>query len=281
MSARSASSDLLYVSDAGTFDVDVYRYPSLASAGRLTGFARPEGVCSDSNGNVWITNTLSYYIVEYAHGGTSPIATLTDPIGYPAGCAVDSSSGDLAVTNLYDFSGSGSVIVYRDAGGTPTPYGSSSISEYYFDGYDPQGDLYVDGKTSTGTYVLALLPHGKSAMALVSVKGGTIYFPGTVAWQGSSLVLGDQRCGNAAASCLYQATVSGSTARITRKIPLSVACDVAQAWVGASSVAGGDYEYCKLRKSGVDVWPYPKGGAPAVTKTGLEMPIGAALSRPQ
>ncbi|HZV76529.1 MAG TPA: hypothetical protein VFF63_02080 [Candidatus Babeliales bacterium] len=279
MSPGAKHGNLLYVSDAGTFDVRVYRYPSLAPAGTLTGFDRPEGLCSDGRGNVWVTNTLSYDILEFAHGGTSPVATLVDPVGYPAGCAVDSSSGNLAVTNLYDFSGTGSVIVYHNAGGTPTPYANSAFYEYYFDGYDGKGNLYVDGRTISGAYVIAVLARGSSSLSLVSVTGGTIYFPGTVATHGSTLVLGDQQCKNSATSCLYATSVSGKTARITATIPLATACDVAQAWVGPSAVAGGDYEYCGSGKSGVDIWRYPAGGKPVASKSGLQMPVGATLSR--
>ena len=39
-------------------------------------------------------------MVEYAHGGTSSIATLGDPSEYPEGCAVDPATGNLAVANF-------------------------------------------------------------------------------------------------------------------------------------------------------------------------------------
>ena len=47
--------------------------------GTLRGFDFPSGVCSDPQGNVFITNELSADTVEYSHGGTSPIATFYDP----------------------------------------------------------------------------------------------------------------------------------------------------------------------------------------------------------
>ena len=37
----------LYISDAGTNDVVVYRYPSGTEAGVLTGFDEPQGECVD------------------------------------------------------------------------------------------------------------------------------------------------------------------------------------------------------------------------------------------
>ena len=81
--------DLLYISDRGTNDVYVYSYPRGKLNGTLTGFNDPDGECVDKTGDVFITNFLSSNIIEYAHGGTSPIATLSDPGYYPADCSVD------------------------------------------------------------------------------------------------------------------------------------------------------------------------------------------------
>ncbi len=84
---RAKSGKLLYISDAGTNDEVVYRYPSGVEPGVLTGFDGPQGECVDKAGNVWIANTLKSNLLEYAHGGTTPIAALRDPGQYPAGCA--------------------------------------------------------------------------------------------------------------------------------------------------------------------------------------------------
>lgn len=276
--AKSAS-QLLYVSDVATFDVYVYRYPSLELAGKLQGFRDPQGECADASGNVWIADTQSSQMIEYAHGGNKPLAKLADPLGYPAGCAVDAASGDLAVTNLYGFSGAGSVLVFKSARGTPKVYANPNLYYYYFSAYDRNGDLYVSGATSRHGYLLAVLPHGSSSIRLVKIGGGTLYFPGTVAWIGSSLVLGDQRCKNRMASCFYELRVSGESARVTGTTPLSGSCDVVQAWVDSTQIVGGDAAaYCRKRRSTVNVWAYPAGGNPRSSISGPRTPIGAALS---
>ncbi len=274
----TTAKELLYVSDLGTYDVDVYNFPALSLAGKLTGFNEPQGDCVDSKSNVWITNTGVSQIWEFAHGGTKPIAKLRDPLGYPVGCAIDPTNGNLAVTNLYGFSGAGGVAIYQQAAGTPKSYSNSSQYYYYFDGYDSSGNLYVSGMTSKKRYLLAVLPHGGTKMSLVAVKGATLYLPGTVAWNSSTLVLGDQRCKNRSSSCLYELSVARKTAQVTGTIQLSQACDVAQAWIGTSQVAGGDYEYCRDRASSVDIWPYPAGGKPTARVTGLREPVGAVVS---
>lgn len=277
-SAKNAS-QLLYVSDLGTFDVYVYRFPSLELAGKLHGFNNPQGECADASGNVWIADTGSDRMIEYAHGGDRPVAMLADPIGYPAGCAVDDASGDLAVTNLYDFSGAGSVLVYKNARGTPKVYANSELYYYYFGGYDRNGDLYVSGSTASGSYRLAVLARGSRSIELVKIGGGKLYFPGTVALLGSTLILGDQRCSGRMASCFYELRVSGRNARITSTTPLRGSCDIVQAWVDATRIAGGDdAAYCRNGRSSIAIWPYPAGGDPSRSAHGPRVPIGAALS---
>jgi hypothetical protein len=271
---------LLYVSDAGTYDVNVYTLPALKHVGTLAGFNDPQGECSDAAGNVWITNTKITEIFEFRHGGKNPIKILGDPTGYPVSCAVDTANGNLAVTNIFDFSGSGDVLIYRKGGGTPSPFSNPNMSEYYFAAFDSKSDLYVSGQTANGTYVLSVLPRGKAKMSTVTIKGGTIYFPGTVAWIGSSLVLGDQECGHKKRSCLYEASVSGTTATITGMTPLAGACDVAQVQLTNGQIAGGDYQHCRRGASSVDLWPFPKGGLPSKKVTDVKMPAGAAISAP-
>jgi hypothetical protein len=277
--AAAAAQSLLYVSDEQSFDVYVYTFPDLRRAGKLTGFRRPEGECSDAKGDVWITDNQDEQILRYHHGGTRAVAVLSDPIGYPAGCAIDPHSGDLAVTNLFDFSGNGGVLIYKKATGTPRPYTNPNQEYYYLDGYDDKGNLYVSGKNSKDVYTLSVLARGKRSMSTVSISGAKIFVPGTVQWTGSSLLLGDQHCDHAKTSCLYEATISGTRARITRKVPLTGSCDVAQVAFEKGRLAGGDYWRCgPTGHNSTDVWAYPRGGRPIKAVTGIHAPVGAAIS---
>ena len=80
----------------------VFTYPDATFIGAVTVPNHPEGLCTDKNGNIFVTtlipNSGTSYVYEYAHGGTRPIATLSDP-GGGNGCAVDSVTGNLAVAN--------------------------------------------------------------------------------------------------------------------------------------------------------------------------------------
>jgi hypothetical protein len=269
---------LLYVSDLGRWDVYMYTFPSLRIVGKLTGFNNPQGLCSDAAGNVWIVNAGTDQVLEYAHGGNRVIATLRDPVGVPVGCAIDSATGDLAVTNLYNFSGAGEVLVYVKAAGTPRIYSNSSVYSYYFAAYDRSGNLYVSGSAASGEYLLTTLPKGGKALSLITVKGGTIYFPGTVAWRSSTLLLGDQHCKNGFTSCFYALSLSGKTATIEHSIALESSCDVVQAWAGATQIAGANNgAYCAGRPSRVEIWPF-SGGKPSKSVASPREPVGTTLS---
>ncbi|MBV8725288.1 MAG: hypothetical protein JO350_08150 [Candidatus Eremiobacteraeota bacterium] len=275
----AAKSALLYIADAGKFIVDVYTFPALKLAGKITGINRQQGECSDADGNVWITSTQGLQILEFAHGGRTPIKVLGDPAGYPAGCAVDPATNDLAVTNLTGFSGAGAVLIYRHGGGVPAVYQSAKQYYYFFAAYDSSGNLFTSGQTVKAAYSLALLTKGTHKLSSVAIKGATLYFPGTVAWLGSTIVLGDQLCGNRKLSCFYRGAVTGATVRITGVTHLKGACAIAQAVVEPAQLIGGNTAQCgRGGKSGVAVWPFPKGGHPSKSVAGLDMPVGATLS---
>src|SRR5579871_6367789 len=110
MAPGLAKRDLLYLTDDGNGNVYVYSFPEAKLKGTLTGLNVPTGECVDKAGDVWIVEEGTNDIVEYAHGGTVPIATLTDPNNAPEGCSVDPTTGDLAVANAQTLSaGAGSV----------------------------------------------------------------------------------------------------------------------------------------------------------------------------
>ncbi|HTA53388.1 MAG TPA: hypothetical protein VK755_01500, partial [Candidatus Acidoferrales bacterium] len=154
MTARgdAASQALLYVSDTITGDVYVFSYPKAKLMQTLTGFTDPAGECVDKNGDVFVANTGQKNIIEYAHGGSSPKATLKDPGYFPVGCAVDPKTGNLAVTNVSPSSNAaGNVVVYLRAKGQPTGnYKNAAMPDPLLCGYDNAGNLFVDGAGQGG-----------------------------------------------------------------------------------------------------------------------------------
>ncbi len=129
-------------------------------------------MCTDDHGDVFMTEIVDSTgrIVEYAHGGTHPIATLTDP-GYPMGCSVDPTTGDLAVANFATSSQSGGLAIYKSATGNPTSFTDPSFHTYSFCGYDDQGNLFVDGigPEPSNSFKLAELAKRSSSLTTVTL----------------------------------------------------------------------------------------------------------------
>ena len=187
---------LLYVSDYDESVLNVYSYPKLKMVGQITGLSNPDGVCSDKKGNIWVDNNTGANLVEYKHGGTSPIATVSDSNNYPVGCSVDPTTGNLAASNIFTFSGGqGSVAVYKGASGSPTLYTDPDFIYVYFCGYDNKGNLFIDGVNSGFGFEFAELAKGSSSLKTISLSGGTVTFPGNIRWDGKNVAVGDQEYG--------------------------------------------------------------------------------------
>ncbi len=177
--------NLLYVANAGTDDVNVYSYPQGQLVGTLTGFLDPVGECVDKTGDVFVTDYRAQDIVEYAHGGTSPVATLSDSGYHPSECSLDPTTGNLAVANS-----GGGVSIYPDAQGSPTQYADTNLGGVSFCGYDNNGNLFVDGVNNSQAVEVDQLPSGSSTFAQILLNqslGGA----GGVQWNGKFLAVAD------------------------------------------------------------------------------------------
>jgi hypothetical protein len=153
----------------------VYSFPDAKLQGTLTGLSFPAGECVDTAGDVWIVEEGPNDIVEYAHGGTIPIATLTDPNNAPEACAVDPKTGNLAVANAQTLSaGPGSVGVYAHAQGAPTLYTDSQMKFVPFVTYDDKGNLYADGVDSSLAYQLAEVRKNAGALTPIAFNQGIV-----------------------------------------------------------------------------------------------------------
>lgn len=274
MLPEAKAKDLVYVSNYGYGSVNIYALPGLKSAGTLTGFNGPQGLCSDASGNVWIVNTNVSQIVKYAHAGTTPIATLNDPGYYPVGCAVDPITGDLAVTNLISLSSDGNVIVYAQGSGSGTTYFDPSIASYYFDGYDNRGNLYIDGLSQSGAFKFAELPRRTHKFTDITIDE-SISFPGSVQWDGKHMTTTPQPPPGSAA-VIYRLKIKRSKATVVSTTQLLPAtCEPAQTWISGTIIAAS----CILgQSSSVNVWTYPEGGAPSKSATGASTPLGTTIS---
>jgi hypothetical protein len=264
---------LLYVSDVNK--VYVYTYPKGKLVGKLAGFSNPGGLCSDSKGNVWITNYNGASIVEYAHGGTQPVATLSDPGMGPGGCSVDPTTGDLAVTGyLKSVNGPsqpGAFAIYAKATGSPHLY-SVPFAVTSHCGYDNKGNLFVDGFGWEEQPSFALVELRKSDTLVKPVTvNQTIGEPGAVQWDAKHLLIGDNE-----AKAIYQFTVHGGYATEVGELSINFGEGrMGQFWLQGSRLIVPTYI-----GSGpsIRVYTYPGGAGPVRTITGLDSPFAVAVS---
>jgi hypothetical protein len=271
----SKKSKLLYVSAFNGSEVTVYDYTSGQQVGTLTGFSSPSGQCVDAKGNVYIANFDNGAVIEYAHGGTSPIKVFATS-GDAFGCSVD-KAGDLAVTDFLGVSYSaGSVTIFSKGSSDGTVYSSPYNCHYIWNaGYDDKGNLVMiaENEASEAVTFCAVLK-GSKTLTTLTASGFTIYSPDSTMWDGKYLALGDQQIGGGLQSGMIEATLSGTTLTSHGQVTLSDTCagdytHVVQPFIVGSKntpvnnkqgkvVAGGN-EICS---ADLRFWHYPKGGNP-------------------
>jgi hypothetical protein len=213
-----------------------------------------DGACSDADGNVFIVGSTT--VTEYAHGGTSPINTLSLPGGGGVGCSVDLNTNNLAVVF---FGSGGNLAIFADEQGSPSVYDSKLDPS--FCGYDASGNLFVDGFSSQTTIGLTELPRGSSTFTRLSINGTLDYPPAQVQWDGQ--YLGYESTGKNSAT-VQRLSISGSAATVVRTIHLRrVTHRAGQSWIYKGVIVVPFYTASKGKSANrVGIWKYPAGGKP-------------------
>jgi hypothetical protein len=280
MNAKAIPDNLLYVANSNAGTVDIYSWRLLNQVGQIGDLTRPYTLCVDAQQNVYVADIGSLQVIEYAHGSTTPSKTLSDVFGYPIGCSVDPTTGNLAVSDVFGGSfGDGNVLVFPGGSGTPTEYTAPNITEYWLVGYDSSGNLFLDGDNGSGTPVaLAELPAGSSSFEAITMNV-TLGSPGGVQWDGTNLDVGDQ-----STNTIYQFTVSGTNATEVGSVVLSSASDVFQFFVpkfgpGVVRKEGNRVAVVDSGLGHADKYLYPQGGAPTQTIVGFNGPEGVTVSK--
>jgi hypothetical protein len=246
--------DLLYVSSVYTCDVDVFTYPqgklvqTISACG--LGFGPAFGLCSDKNGNVFMTMGEGFSVFEFPHGGTEPIEQLENDFLLPLGCSVNPMTGDLAVA-----SEEANVAVYKNASGTPQVYYLSNVSEFFYCTYDDHGNLFVGAENYDRGFTLAELRSGGTALRAIKVPGGIA--PGyAVQWDGRHLAVGASQSSNE--FTIDRLRISGNAAKLAGSTTLSAppnSFDELQFWI-----QGGKIVQPESNNAEVGLWKYPRGG---------------------
>jgi hypothetical protein len=275
--------DLLYVTNSDN-EVTVYNYVSRALVGVLTGFKQPMGECVDSSGDVYVTDSTAQEIFEYAHGKSKRIKTLNDAPDSPYACAVDPTTGNLAVANDDGSSQEGNIAIWPNGSGEPVTYTDSTLYEFITCAYDSSGNLFVTNGNHGYPYEasFAWLPKNGTKLVNIDVPGpkpGSVWeYVASIQWDGKAFVLGDYD--------LYRISLLHGQAYYVGEIGLSFGEDQDPAGPfgfynekpgsQATQVVGG---VSGDSGSHVDYWSYPAGGDPtAEISQGVDHPFGVAIS---
>ncbi|MGA7355654.1 MAG: hypothetical protein WA431_15395 [Candidatus Cybelea sp.] len=265
---HAKSKDFEYIiNDYGTF-AGIFNYPkSVKEIGQITNVGG-QGCTNVLYGygkkTFWIvagdTEINEYRVPK------KPLKTLSDSIGMPSSCAMD-AAGDLAV-GILDGSGSGDVVIYKNASGSGTAY-TTPLAEEFFDGYDGNGNLFADGFNHSGVFGLVELPKGSSTFETITTSN-TVDFPGSVQWDGTYLTVFDQETNS-----IYQYTVSGTTATLKGTVSFQGSSDCAQSWIVKGII------YCAdAGNNDGEVFKYPAGGSIVATFTGdFDFPLGTTVAK--
>ena len=206
---------LIYAS--GSFEwVLIYDYTG-QQVGQLGRFEYPSGLCSDAAGDVWVTDGQLGLIYGYPAGASLPDDVIDDRGELASGCAVDPTSGSLAVFNAGNGT-NGNVLVFPPGSDTnPAVYTAPNITTYAFGGYDPSGNLYVDGTGLKQSFQLAALDKGSKNFVAVPLSGlnNKNHRAAAVQWDGTYLAVGDALNG-----VVYRLAISGSSATVAQTVTL-------------------------------------------------------------
>jgi hypothetical protein len=282
MAPNTTSQDLLYVTGA-CGGICVFSYPGGTLVGELSDSNDPLRECVDKSGDVFVIDFGgeggSAGIVEYAHGGTSPIATLSDPGYYPGACSIDPTTGNLAVTSAPVNGNTGIVAIYTDAQGDATDYVDPKI---YFMGscaYDDKGDLFVDGQYDhKGTFALDEVPKGSTNFETVKLQQKPSS-PLDLQWAGKYIALA------ASNTVIDHVIVKDSKGTVVGTTLLNgpVSDTDAQFWIQGGTII--EPYYTGTGPEEVGFWKYPTGGRVRKNIGGTQFddgePVGTVVSPAQ
>jgi hypothetical protein len=210
ISPQASSQDLLYIADpaAGGIEIRSYTPPKY----RLLGLIPPlpqygyPSLCVNKEQEIFATGGGS--IFEYKHGATSPFRILGGLSGPTYGCAVDPTTGTLAVTNDFGSPRIGQVSLFKKGHGTHTNIQlPATYSGAIRCAYDGRGNLFVGANVAGETPHFALLELPKNKKQFIEITLNETFSEfgsGGILWDGTYLDIADFE-----QNVIYQFAIAG------------------------------------------------------------------------
>ena len=248
--------DLLYVTTPTT--TVLVSYPQGQVIGTISGVSGLGGVCSDPNtGNVFAPQGAT--VLEYAHGGTTPIATLNGPAGYTdlQGCSVDPNTGNLAMSSYFGPKGHSGLIIFPGGQGQPTVYTDKILHLFGYTAYDNAGNLFVTAFTNKGNYRIGELPAGQSKLVHIRVSPRSAEV-GKIEWDGEYLA-GNSTNERGQDSTIYRLRINGTKATVAGTVHLTSAGQ-SGFWIYDGLLFEAYGKVLHKKNMAIAAWSYPQGG---------------------
>jgi hypothetical protein len=282
-SDRQKKSNLLYVANGQNNTVTFYSLPKRDLVGTISVQSPAYGLCTDKRGNVYIPDFFNQHILEFAHGALMPRKTLSDD-GSPFACAVDPTTGNLAVTNYCDgpvgsCTGHGTVLIYINATGNAEVFHDTLGGYMAYCSYDRLGNLFVDGEARFFHPSFAEMPNGSSTFRQIALKlPQRPQSPGFMQWVSNTLYVAAVN-----ASTIYAYRLKHARAERIGAIELdgmSALEGTNQFLIVGSKVIAPSLVTPRRPSGAVEFYHFPSGGSPtARIVNSVDLPEAVVLSR--
>lgn len=213
-------------------------------------------LCTDPvNGNLYLQteNGVDYAAVEYAPGNRNPIAEIPNKASQSTACAVDPTTGNLALA-FVDSPSSPWIAVYPKGSGTPQKYADSTIESFSYCGYDGSGNLFAWGYSKNDPFILVELPRGGSKFVHIYI---TAKVGGPIEWDGSYITMLSPGK-NSITENVDRISVSGSKATVAGRTELNTGEKPTAYWIQGDTVLTGS----RNAFGTIRLFHYPMGGQP-------------------
>jgi hypothetical protein len=214
---RPAKNDLLYISEQQSAEVNVYAYSDGHIGQKVFGmntFRSPNGMCTNKDGDVFITDSGYSKIFRYHHGGNVPYRTIHEPgMERASSCSVSPVTAELAVANHQNWHGN--VRIFPADKHTGKAYKLSRVDTPFSLAYDNQGNLFV---TSSQGHLYELPAHG-SQFEQLSISGGQLEYPLGIVFTNPYLLVAAVGSNNEGVG--YKMTVANGVAQVDSIIPFA------------------------------------------------------------
>jgi hypothetical protein len=255
MKPGAASGDLLYASGFSEqydqSEVFILSYPQGQLVGSIA--IATQGMCSDTQGNVYLLNQNA--AIEYAHGGTRAIRTVHIPGADTVACAVDPTTGNLAVTFYCPPCGSEDLAIFPPGSGQSTRYDAPLANTV---GYDNQGNLFLASYDSGSA--IAELPNGTSQFIDINLNED-IGQSGQIQWDGKYITLQNIKT----PSTISRISISGTSGTVVSQEKFGLYMRrVGYSWLSGDGTVTFPLATRGGETNEIGIWKYPK--APHIMK---------------